>query len=39
MRNTCLVCYDIRDDKRLRPAYKATLNFGLGLFLPAGVVG
>jgi hypothetical protein len=28
MRNTFLVCYDIRDDKRLRHVYKAMRDFG-----------
>jgi CRISPR-associated protein Cas2 len=28
MRNTYLVCYDIRDDKRLRTVYKTMRDFG-----------
>jgi CRISPR-associated protein Cas2 len=28
MRNTYLVCYDIRDDKRLRKVYKTMRDFG-----------
>jgi CRISPR-associated protein Cas2 len=28
MRNTYLVCYDIRDDKRLRKVFKAMRNYG-----------
>lgn len=28
MRNTYLVCYDIRDDKRLRKVFKAMKDFG-----------
>ena len=28
MRNTFLVCYDIRDDKRLRRVFKAMRDFG-----------
>ncbi len=28
MRNTYLVCYDIRDDKRLRTVYKTIRDFG-----------
>jgi CRISPR-associated protein Cas2 len=28
MRNTYLVCYDIRDDKRLRRVHKAMRDFG-----------
>jgi hypothetical protein len=27
-RNTYLVCYDIRDDKRLRTVYKTVRDFG-----------
>ena len=28
MRNTYLVCYDIREDKRLRAVYKTMRDFG-----------
>jgi CRISPR-associated protein Cas2 len=28
MRNTYLVCYDIRDDKRLRKVFKTMRNYG-----------
>ena len=28
MRNTCLVCYDICDDKRLRTVFKTVRDFG-----------
>lgn len=28
MRNTYLVCYDIRDDKRLKTVYKTMRDFG-----------